>query len=158
MGNGQSRRTMLPHKALGFSAFTVRVACSTPRVSDTGDAQCISPYHTFFSNCVVQRMRAWSLPAIPLRARLSVGRSAARWRRALRGSDPSPPAQATESRISLGSRRNSARCARTAPDSPRRVVSACDDTEPQTKRVFRRDARERPRVANQKKIGHRGSP
>ena len=29
-------------------------------------------------------------------------------------------------RISLGSRRSSARCARTAPDSPFRVVSACD--------------------------------
>jgi hypothetical protein len=39
-----------------------------------------------------------------------------------------------------------------ASDSPRRVVCACDDTEPQTKRGFRRDARERPRVANQKKM------
>ena len=35
--------------------------------------------------------------AIPLRARLSVGRSAARGTRPRRGSDPSPPAQAPES-------------------------------------------------------------
>ena len=35
--------------------------------------------------------------AIPLRARLSVSRSAARATRASRGSDPSPPAQAPES-------------------------------------------------------------
>ena len=34
---------------------------------------------------------------IPLRARLSVSRSAARRMRASRGSDPSPPAQAPES-------------------------------------------------------------
>ena len=42
------------------------------------------------------RLVALSL-AIPLRARLSVGRSAARQMRASRGSDPSPPAQAPES-------------------------------------------------------------
>ncbi len=28
------------------------------------DAQCISPYHTLLSNCMVQRMRAWPLPAL----------------------------------------------------------------------------------------------
>ncbi len=48
----------------------------------------------------VQRMRAWSLPALPflsLRARLSVGRSAAGPEARAHGgpeSDPSPPAQA----------------------------------------------------------------
>ncbi len=29
-----------------------------------GDAQCISPYHTCLSSCVVQRMRAWPLPVL----------------------------------------------------------------------------------------------
>ncbi len=58
----------------------------------------ISPYLTLLSKCVVHRMRVWSLllvvalQAIPLRARLSVSRSAARRMRASRGSesDPSP--------------------------------------------------------------------
>jgi hypothetical protein len=68
-------------------------------VSGTGHAHGISPYRAFRSNWVVQCMRVWSLPALlfPLRARLSVSRSAARQMRASRGSDPSPPAQAPES-------------------------------------------------------------
>jgi len=58
---------MLPHGAYLLLAFTVRVAFSTPRVSGgIGDAQCISLYHTVLSSsgCVVQRMRARSLPAL----------------------------------------------------------------------------------------------
>ncbi len=90
---------MLPHTVIFRLAFTVRVAFRTPRVSGTGDAHCISRGFTFLSNCVVQRMRVWLLPALAilLRARLSVGRSAARGTRASRGSDPSAPAQAPES-------------------------------------------------------------
>ena len=55
---------MLPHAAYLRLALNVRVACRTPRMSGTGDAQRISPYHTLLSTCVLQRMRAWSLPAI----------------------------------------------------------------------------------------------
>ena len=120
---------MLPHKALGFSAFTVRLAIRTPRVSGTGSAQCISRGFTLLSNCVVQRMRAWSLPAL-----LFLSEPVCRFvgRRpdgcAHRGEATRPHALRHPSRrISLGSRRNSPRCARTAPDSPRRVVSACDN-------------------------------
>ena len=65
--------------------------------------------------------------AIPLRARLSVGRSAARGTRPRRESDRPHPLRHPSRRISLGSRRSSARCARKAPDSPLRVVSACDN-------------------------------
>jgi hypothetical protein len=65
--------------------------------------------------------------AIPLRARLSVSRSAAHGR-AHRGEATRPhPLRHPSRRISLGSRWSSARCARTAPDSPLRVVSACDN-------------------------------
>jgi hypothetical protein len=129
---GQTRRSMLPHTALFRLAFTVRVAIRTPRPSGTGDAQCTSPYRTLLSNCVVQRMRIWALPALLFisgPACRQVGRRpdgcAHRWEAPrpspLRHRDPSR-------RISLGSRRSSARCARTAPDSPLRVVSACDTT------------------------------
>jgi hypothetical protein len=38
-------------------------ACSMPRVSDIDDACGISAHHMFLSNCVVQVMRVWSLPA-----------------------------------------------------------------------------------------------
>ncbi len=93
---------MLPHTVSFRLAFTVRVpvAFRTPRVSGTGDAHCISRGFTFLSNCAVQRMRAWSLPAL-----LFLSEPVCR---------------------SVGRRPDSARCARTAPDSPLRVVSACD--------------------------------
>jgi hypothetical protein len=39
-------------------------ACSTPRVSGIDDAYGISTEHIFLSNCVVQVMRVWSLPAV----------------------------------------------------------------------------------------------
>jgi hypothetical protein len=35
-----------------------------PRVSDIDDACGISTHHMFLSNCVVQVMRVWSLPAV----------------------------------------------------------------------------------------------
>ena len=120
---------MLPHTVLFRLAFTVRLAIRTPRVSGTGSAQCISRGFTLLSNCVVQRMRAWSLPAL-----LFLSEPVCRFvgRRpdgcAHRGKATPPHALRHPSRrISLGSRRNSPRCARTAPDSPRRVVSACDN-------------------------------
>ena len=78
------------------------------------------------------RLAAPSL-AIPLRARLSVSRSAARGRRARRESDPSPRAQAPESpyfprfEAELGEMRENG----PRPDSPLRVVSACDNNDPQ---------------------------
>ena len=91
---------MLPHTVLFRLAFTVRVAIRTPHVSGTGYAHCTSPHHTLLSNCVVQRMRAWSLPALLFLSEpvcRSVGRRPeARPRRELE-SDPSPPAQAPES-------------------------------------------------------------
>ena len=37
--------------------------CSMPRVSGIDDACGISAHHMFLSNCVVQVMRVWSLPA-----------------------------------------------------------------------------------------------
>ena len=48
------------------------------------------------------------------------------------GKRPVPTRSGTRVAVfpSLGSRRNAPRCARTAPDSPRRVVSACDPTRP----------------------------
>ncbi len=119
---------MLPHTVLFRLAFTVRVAFRTPRVSGTGDAHCISRGFTFLSNCVVQRMRAWSLPALLFLSEpvcRSVGRRPEA--RAHGGEATRPhPLRHPSRRISLGSRRSSARCARTAPDSPFRVVSACD--------------------------------
>jgi len=120
---------MLPHTVLFRLAFTVRVAFRTPRVSGTGDAHCISRGFTFLSNCVVQRMRAWSLPALLFLSEpvcRSVGRRPEA--RAHGGKATRPhPLRHPSRRISLGSRRSSARCARTAPDSPLRVrvVSAC---------------------------------
>ena len=117
-----------PHTALFRLAFTVRVVIRTPRVSGTGDAHCISPHHTLLSKCVVQRMRVWPLPAL-----LFLSEPVCRFvgRRpdgcAHRGEATRPHALRHPSRrISLGSRRNAPRCARTAPDSPLRVVSACD--------------------------------
>ena len=78
------------------------------------------------------RMRAWSLPAL-----LFLSEPVCRFvgRRpdgcAHRGeATPPHPLRHPSRRISLGSRRSSARCARTAPDSPFRVVSACDPTRP----------------------------
>ncbi len=41
-------------------------AFSMPRVSDIDDACGISAHHMFLSNCVVQVMRVWSLPAFLL--------------------------------------------------------------------------------------------
>ena len=124
---------MLPHTVLFRLAFTVRLAIRTPRVSGTGSAQCISRGFTLLSNCVVQRMRAWSLPAL-----LFLSEPVCRFvgRRpdgcAHRGKATPPHALRHPSRrISLGSRRNAPRCARTAPDSPLRVVSACDPTRDQ---------------------------
>ena len=38
-------------------------ACSMPRVSGIDDACGISAHHMFLSNCVMQVMRVWSLPA-----------------------------------------------------------------------------------------------
>ncbi len=35
-----------------------------PQVSDIDDACGISTHHMFFSNCVMQVMRVWSLPAL----------------------------------------------------------------------------------------------
>ncbi len=122
---------MLPHKALGFSAFPVRVAAAfrTPRVSGTGDAHCISRGFTLLSKCVMQRMRAWSLPALlfpsePGPVCRSVGRRPEARARGGKATRPHPLRHPSR-RISLGSRRSSASCARTAPDSPFRVVSAC---------------------------------
>ena len=119
---------MLPHGRDLRLAFTVRLAIRTPRVSGTGSAQCISRGFTLLSKCVMQRMRAWPLPAL-----LFLSEPVCRFvgRRpdgcAHRGRATPPHALRHPSRrISLGSRRNSPRCARTAPDSPRRVVSACD--------------------------------
>ena len=119
---------MLPHTVLFRLAFTVRLAIRTPRVSGTGSAQCISRGFTLLSKCVLQRMRAWPLPAL-----LFLSEPVCRFvgRRpdgcAHRGKATPPHALRHPSRrISLGSRRSSPRCARTAPDSPRRVVSACD--------------------------------
>ena len=39
-------------------------ACNTPRVSGINDAYGISTEHIFLSNCVLQVMRVWSLPAL----------------------------------------------------------------------------------------------
>ncbi len=39
-------------------------ACSMPHVSVIDDACGISAHHMFLSNCVVQVMRVWSLPAV----------------------------------------------------------------------------------------------
>ena len=51
-------------------------ACSMPRASDIDGACGISAHHMFLSNCVVQVMRVWSLPAVlsPL-AKLHPGRA-----------------------------------------------------------------------------------
>ena len=121
---------MLPHTVLFRLAFTVRVAFRTPRVSGTGDAHCISRGFTFLSKCVMQRMRVWSLPALLFLSEpvcRSVGRRPEA--RAHGGKATRPhPLRHPSRRISLGSRRSSARCARAAPDSPIRVVSACDPT------------------------------
>jgi hypothetical protein len=119
---------MLPHTAPFRLAFTVRVAIITPRVSGTGDVQCTSPYYTLLSNCVAQRTRAWPLPALLFLSEpvcRSVGRrpEARAHGGKLEGTRPHPLRHPSR-RISLGSRQNSARCARTAPDSPLRVVSA----------------------------------
>jgi hypothetical protein len=121
---------MLPHGRDLRLTFTVRVAFRTPRVSGTGDAHCISRGFTFLSNCMVQRrgMRVWSLPALLFLSEpvcRSVGlRPEAR---AHGGKATRPhPLRHPSRRISLGSRRSSARCARAALDSPFRVVSACD--------------------------------
>ena len=76
----------------------------------------------------VQRMRAWSLPALLFLSEpvcRSVGRRPEARAHGGKATRPHPLWHPSR-RISLGSRRNSARCARTAPDSPFRVVSACD--------------------------------
>ena len=121
---------MLPHTVLFRLTFTVRVAFRTPRVSGTDDAHCISRGFSLLSKCVMQRMRAWSLPALLFLSEpvcRSVGRRPEA--RAHGGKATRPhPLRHPSRRISLGSRRSSARCARTAPDSPFRVVSACDPT------------------------------
>ena len=39
-------------------------ACSMSRVSGIDDARGISAHHMFLSNCVMQVMRVWSLPAV----------------------------------------------------------------------------------------------
>ena len=122
---------MLPHTVLFRLAFTVRVAFRTPRVSGTGDAHCISRGFTLLSSCVVQRMRAWSLPALlflsePVCRSVGAGRRPEARAHGGKATRPHPPRHPSR-RISLGSRRSSARCARTAPDSPLRVVSACDN-------------------------------
>ena len=94
-------------------------ACHACR-PDTGDAYYISRAYTLLSNCVVQCMRVLSLPALLLLSEpvgRSVGRSAARGRRAGAhfGKATRPhPLKHPSRRIFLGSRRNSARCARTA--------------------------------------------
>ena len=119
---------MLPHGRDLRLAFTVRVAFRTPRVSGTGDAHCISRGFTLLSNCMVQRMRAWSLLALLFLSEpvcRSVGRRPEARAHGGKATRPHPPRHPSR-RISLGSRRSSARCARTAPDSPFRVVSACD--------------------------------
>ena len=106
---------MLPHGRDLRLAFTVRAAIRTPRVSGTGDAHCISRGFTLLSNCVVQRMRVWSLPALLFLSEpvcRSVGRRPEA--RALGGKATRPhPLRHPSRRISLGSRRSSARCART---------------------------------------------
>jgi hypothetical protein len=126
---------MLPHGRDLRLAFTVRVAFRTPRVSGTGDAHCISRGFTLLSKCVMQRMRAWSLPALLFLSEpvcRSVGRRPEA--RAHGGKATRPhPLRHPSRRISLGSRRSSARCARTAPDSPFRVVSACHSPRPTNK-------------------------
>ena len=81
------------------------------------------------SKCVMQRMRVWSLPALLFLSEpvcRSVGRRPEARAHGGKATRPHPPRHPSR-RISLGSRRSSARCARTAPDSPCRVVSACDD-------------------------------
>jgi hypothetical protein len=128
---------MLPHTVLFRLAFTVRVAIRTPRVSGTGYAHCISRGFTFLSNCTCEyyaRLVAPSL-AIPLRARLSPGRSVGGPTDApTAGKRPVPTRPGTRVAVfpSVKGGRSwrpgsSARCARTAPDSPFRVVSACDN-------------------------------
>ncbi len=128
---------MLPHGRDLRLAFTVRVAFRTPHVSGTGDAHCISRGFIFLSNCVVQRMRVWSLPALLFFSEpvcRSVGRRPEA--RAHRGEATRPhPLRHPSRRISLGSRRSSARCARTAPDSPSAWFPC--SSEPETKGVFR---------------------
>ena len=47
-------------------AMAVYGFCSMPNASDIDDAYDISAHHTFLSNCVVQIMRVWSLPALLL--------------------------------------------------------------------------------------------
>ncbi len=118
---------MLPHTVLFRLAFTVRVTFRTPRVSGTGYAHCISRGFTLLSNYMVQHMRAWSLPALLFLSEpvcRSVGRRPEARARGGKATRPHPPWHPSR-RIYLGSRRSSARCARTAPDSPFRVVSAC---------------------------------
>jgi hypothetical protein len=59
-------------------------ACSMPRVSDIDNACGISAHHMFLSNCVVQVMRVWSLPAVlsPLAKHDTPRRGNASWFRA----------------------------------------------------------------------------
>ena len=47
-------------------AMAVYGFCSMPNASDIDDAYGISAHHMFLSNCVVQVMRVWSLPALLL--------------------------------------------------------------------------------------------
>ena len=121
---------MLPHRRDLRLTFTVRVAFRTPRVSGTGDAHCISRGFTLLSKCMVQRMRVWSLPALLFLSEpacRSVGRRPDGCAHRGEATRPHPlTGRHPIRRISLGSRRSSARCARAAPDSPIRVVSACD--------------------------------
>ena len=45
-------------------AMAVYGFCSMPNASDIDDAYGILAHHMFLSNCVVQVMRVWSLPAV----------------------------------------------------------------------------------------------
>ena len=121
---------MLPHGRDLLSAFTVRLAIRTPRVSGTSSAQCISRGFTFLSNCVVQRMRAWSLPALLFLSEpvcRFVGRRPEAGVRCGKATPPHAP-YFPRFEAELAEMRENGRV--TAPDSPRRVVSACDTPHP----------------------------
>ncbi len=47
-------------------AMAVYGFCSMPNASDIDDAYGISAHHMFLSNCVVEVMRVWWLPALLL--------------------------------------------------------------------------------------------
>jgi hypothetical protein len=109
-----------------FLWFAFRVACSMPRVSGMDDAHWhgIWAHHIFLSSRVVRCMRVWSLPALLSEA---AGRRPKGGTLFGKAAHTYPLRHPSHSAF-LCSWRKSARCARTAPNSPRRAVSKGRDS------------------------------